>query len=111
MGSLAAAGAFALIAGTAQSETLRASHQWNTNDVRHEMVEIIKTGVEKAGVGLNVRIYPSASLYKPKEQYAPLTTGQLDISAFPPAYAADRHPQIDATLMPGLSRTTTTPSA
>ncbi|RIA47592.1 TRAP-type C4-dicarboxylate transport system substrate-binding protein [Dichotomicrobium thermohalophilum] len=101
-GIFAAVGAFALVAGTAQAETLRASHQWNTNDVRHKMVEIIKTEVEKADVGLNVRIYPSASLYKPKEQYAPLTTGQLDISAFPLAYAADRHPQFDATLMPGL---------
>jgi len=101
-GIITAVGAFALVAGTAQAETLRASHQWNTNDVRHKMVEIIKTEVEKADVGLNVRIYPSASLYKPKEQYAPLTTGQLDISAFPLAYAADRHPEFDATLMPGL---------
>jgi TRAP-type C4-dicarboxylate transport system substrate-binding protein len=101
-GIFAAVGAFALVAGSAQAETLRASHQWNTNDVRHKMVEIIKTEVEKADVGLNVRIYPSASLYKPKEQYAPLTTGQLDISAFPLAYAADRHPEFDSTLMPGL---------
>lgn len=99
---IAAAGALALTAGAAQAETLRASHQWNTNDVRHKMVEIIKTEVENADVGLDVRIYPSASLYKPKEQYAPLTTGQLDISAFPLAYAADRHPEFDATLMPGL---------
>jgi len=97
-----AVGAFALITGAAQAQTLRASHQWNTNDVRHKMVEIIKTEVEKADVGLNVRIYPSASLYKPKEQWAPLTTGQLDISAFPLAYAANRHPEFDATLMPGL---------
>jgi TRAP-type C4-dicarboxylate transport system substrate-binding protein len=101
-GIFAAVNAFALVAGSAQAETLRASHQWNTNDVRHKMVEIIKTEVEKADVGLNVRIYPSASLYKPKEQYAPLTTGQLDISAFPLAYAADRHPEFDSTLMPGL---------
>jgi len=101
-GIFVAVGAFALVAGSAQAETLRASHQWNTNDVRHKMVEIIKTEVEKADVGLNVRIYPSASLYKPKEQYAPLTTGQLDISAFPLAYAANRHPEFDATLMPGL---------
>ena len=99
---LAAAGALAIAAGAAQAQTLKASHQWNTNDVRHKMVEIIKTEVEKADVGLNVRIYPSASLYKPKEQWAPLTTGQLDISAFPLAYAASRHPEFDATLMPGL---------
>ncbi|MFP3920536.1 MAG: TRAP transporter substrate-binding protein DctP [Dichotomicrobium sp.] len=101
-GIVAGIGALSLVAGAAQAQTLRASHQWNTNDVRHKMVEIIKTEVEKADVGLEVRIYPSASLHKPKEQYAPLTTGQLDISAFPLAYAADRHPEFDATLMPGL---------
>lgn len=101
-GVIAAMGAFAITAGAAQAQTLKASHQWNTNDVRHKMVEIIKTEVEKADVGLEVRIYPSASLYKPKEQWAPLTTGQLDISAFPLAYASSRHPEFDATLMPGL---------
>jgi len=101
-GVIAAMGVLAITAGAAQAQTLKASHQWNTNDVRHKMVEIIKTEVEKADVGLNVRIYPSASLYKPKEQWAPLTTGQLDISAFPLAYAASRHPEFDATLMPGL---------
>jgi len=101
-GVIAAMGVLAVTAGAAQAQTLKASHQWNTNDVRHKMVEIIKTEVEKADVGLNVRIYPSASLYKPKEQWAPLTTGQLDISAFPLAYAASRHPEFDATLMPGL---------
>ncbi len=101
-GVIAAMGALAIGAGAAQAQTLKASHQWNTNDVRHKMVEIIKTELEKADVGLNVRIYPSASLYKPKEQWAPLTTGQLDISAFPLAYAASRHPEFDATLMPGL---------
>ncbi len=101
-GMLAAAGALVIATGAAQAQTLKASHQWNTNDVRHKMVEIIKDEVEKADVGLNVRIYPSASLYKPKEQWAPLTTGQLDVSAFPLAYAASRHPEFDATLMPGL---------
>jgi len=82
--------------------TLKASHQWNTKDVRHEMVQIIADEVAKANVGLNVKIYPSRSLYKPKEQWAPLTKGLLDISAFPLAYAAGRHPEFDATLMPGL---------
>ena len=30
-----------------------------------------------------------------------MTTGQLDISAFPLAYASKFHPEFDATLMPG----------
>lgn len=82
--------------------TLKASHQWPEGDVRDEMVRIIKTEVEAADVGVNVRIYTSGSLFKPKEQWDPLTTGQLDISAFPLDYASGRHPQFSATLMPGL---------
>ena len=81
---------------------LRASHQWNTKDVRHKMVQIIADELAKANVGATVKVYPTKSLYKPKEQWAPLTTGELDISAFPLAYAAKRHPEFDSTLMPGL---------
>ncbi len=81
---------------------LRASHQWNTKDVRHQMVQIIADELAKSGTGVTLKIFPSKSLYKPKEQWAPLTTGELDISAFPLAYAAKRHPEFDATLMPGL---------
>ncbi|HFC04176.1 MAG TPA: ABC transporter substrate-binding protein [Rhizobiales bacterium] len=89
------------MAGAAEIQ-LRASHQWNTKDVRHEMVQIIADEVNKANVGMSVKVFPSKSLYKPKEQWGPLTTGELDISAFPLAYAAKRHPAFDATLMPGL---------
>jgi len=89
------------VAGAADIE-LRASHQWNTKDVRHKMVQIIADEMEKANVGATVKIFPGKSLYKPKEQWGPLTTGELDISAFPLAYAANRHREFDATLMPGL---------
>jgi TRAP-type C4-dicarboxylate transport system substrate-binding protein len=89
------------VAGAADIE-LRASHQWNTKDVRHKMVQIIADEMEKANVGVTVKVFPGKSLYKPKEQWGPLTTGELDISAFPLAYAANRHREFDATLMPGL---------
>lgn len=92
-----------VLAPTASAQvTLKASHQWPEGDVRDEMVRIIKKEVEAADVGLSVRIYTSGSLFKPKEQWDPLTTGQLDISAFPLDYASGRHPQFSATLMPGL---------
>jgi TRAP-type C4-dicarboxylate transport system substrate-binding protein len=90
------------LAAPASAERLRASHQWPQDDVRGKMVEIIKTEVEKADVDLEVRIYPSASLFKPKQQWDAMTKGQLDISAFPLDYASGRHPQFSATLMPGL---------
>lgn len=102
----AAAAAFAVAAAAsapgAVAETLRASHQWPADDVRGKMVEIIKTEVEKADVDLDVRIYPSSSLFKPKQQWDAMVKGQLDISAFPLDYASGRHAQFSATLMPGL---------
>lgn len=104
MKSLMFASAMAFGIGTAHAADveLRASHQWNTKDVRHKMVQIISDELAKANKGVSVKVYPAKSLYKPKEQWGPLTTGELDISAFPLAYAAKRHPEFDATLMPGL---------
>ena len=101
---LAAAACVSVVssAALAADVELKASHQWNTKDVRHKMVQIIADEVAKAGVGVSVKVYPAKSLFKPKEQWAPLTKGRLDISAFPLAYAASRHPEFDATLMPGL---------
>ncbi len=94
--------------GSAYAVTLKASHQWpgtpradGSFDPRHEMVQIIADEMKKANVGVDIRIYPAKSLYKPKEQWKPMTTGQLDISAFPLAYASKFHPEFDATLMPG----------
>ena len=73
--------------GSAYAVTLKASHQWpgtpradGSYDPRHEMVQIIADEVKKANVDIDIRIYPAKSLYKPKEQWKPMTTGQLDIS-------------------------------
>ena len=83
---------------------LKASHQWpgGKGDVRDEMVQIIARETAKADVGLDVKVYPGRSLFKPKEQWGAMVKGQLDISAFPLDYASGRHPQFSATLMPGL---------
>ena len=98
----AAALIFGISTASAANIELRASHQWNTKDVRHKMVQIIADELARSNTGVTLKIFPSKSLYKPKEQWGPLTTGELDISAFPLAYAAKRHPEFDATLMPGL---------
>src|SRR5690606_17466593 len=94
-----------LASGSALAQTqLRASHQWpgGKGDVRDEMVQIIAREVAAADVGLDVRIYPAASLFKPNQQWDAMVQGQLDISAFPLDYASGKHPQFSATLMPGL---------
>lgn len=88
----------------AHALTLKASHQWPTGDVRDEMVQIVAREVAAANVGLDIRVYPGASLVKPQEQWPALVKGQIDISAFPLDYAAGRHPEFSATLMPGLVR-------
>jgi len=102
--ALGAVLATTLIAFSASAQTLKASHQWpgGKGDVRDEMVQIIAREIANAGVGLEVQVYPAKSLFKPKEQWGAMVKGQLDISAFPLAYAAGRHPEFDSTLMPGL---------
>lgn len=87
---------------SAAEMTLKASHQWPKGDLRDHMVRIIADEVGKADVGLTIRVYPGASLFKPKQQWDAMVRGQLDISAFPLAYAGGRHPEFNMTLMPGL---------
>ena len=102
---LGATGISICLAGAVQAETvLKASHQFpgGKGDPRDEMVQIIAREVEKANVDLKIQVYPGSSLFKPNEQWGALTTGALDMSSFPLDYAAGRHPQFSATLMPGL---------
>ncbi|MEM9440523.1 MAG: TRAP transporter substrate-binding protein DctP, partial [Pseudomonadota bacterium] len=48
------------------------------------------------------KIFPSKSLFKPREQYKPLSRGQLDMTVFPLSYAGGQQPAYNLTLMPGL---------
>jgi TRAP-type C4-dicarboxylate transport system substrate-binding protein len=104
--ALGLSGALGVLAsGSVLAQTqLKASHQWpgGKGDVRDEMVQIIAREVAAADVGLDVRVYPAASLFKPTQQWDAMVQGQLDISAFPLDYASGKHPQFSATLMPGL---------
>ncbi|WP_413208108.1 TRAP transporter substrate-binding protein DctP [Rhodospirillum sp. A1_3_36] len=88
--------------GIAEATTLKLSHQWSDKDVRHKVAEIIADEVKKADVDLEIQIYPNGTLFKPKEQWTPLTRGQLDMIVYPLAYAGGRHPEFNLTLMPGL---------
>src|SRR5260221_5402683 len=90
----------------AESITLRASHQFpgGRGDVRDEMVQIIARDAKAANVGVEIQVYPGASLFKPNEQWNALVNGQLDISSFPLDYASGKVRAFGATLMPGLVR-------
>jgi TRAP-type transport system periplasmic protein len=86
--------------------TLKASHQFpgGKGDVRDDMVQMIAKEAKAANVGLEVQVYPGASLFKPNDQWNAIVNGQLDITLFPLDYASGKVPAFSATLMPGLIR-------
>jgi len=96
----------AALAFPAAAQTLKASHQFpgGKGDARDEMVQIIAREAKGANIGLDVQVYPGASLFKPNEQWNAMVNGQLDISSFPLDYASGKVRAFGATLMPGLVR-------
>lgn len=86
----------------ANAAELRLSHQWSTQDVRHQVAQIVADEVAAAGVDLEITIFPSKSLFPPREQYKPLSRGQLDMTVLPLSYAGGQQPAYNLTLMPGL---------
>ncbi|MFW2542236.1 TRAP transporter substrate-binding protein DctP [Primorskyibacter sp. 2E107] len=86
----------------ASAAELRLSHQWSTGDVRHQVAQIVADEVAAADVDLDIRIFPSGSLFKAREQYKPLSRGQLDMTVLPLSYAGGQQPAYNLTLMPGL---------
>ncbi|MBL4750081.1 MAG: TRAP transporter substrate-binding protein DctP [Amylibacter sp.] len=81
---------------------LRLSHQWSNKDVRHKVAQLVADEVAAANVDLEIKIFGSKSLFKPREQYKPLSRGQLDMTIFPLSYAGGQQPAYNLTLMPGL---------
>ena len=95
------------LAGGAQAQViLKASHQFpgGKGDARDEMVQIIAREAKAANIGLDVQVYPGASLFKPNDQWNAMVNGQLDMSSFPLDYASGKIGAFSATLMPGLVR-------
>ena len=99
---LTAAVSTIFVSSLANAAELRLSHQWSTKDVRHKVAEIVANHVKDANVGMEIKIFPSKSLFKPKEQYKPLSRGQLDMVVLPLSYAGGQQPSYNLTLMPGL---------
>lgn len=98
----AAALACLTLGTAAQSETLRLSHQWSNKDVRHQVAEMVANDVAAANVDLEIQIFGSKSLFKPREQYRPLSRGLLDMTVLPLSYAGGQQPAYNLTLMPGM---------
>jgi TRAP-type transport system periplasmic protein len=103
----ATAAAIVVLSASAHAQvTLKASHQFpgGKGDARDEMVQIIAREAKAANVGLEIQVYPGASLFKPNDQWNAMVNGQLDISSFPLDYASGKVGAFSATLMPGLVR-------
>src|SRR6056297_2906804 len=97
-----AAAALVSSAALAHATELRLSHQWSNQDVRHQVAQIVADEVAAAGVDLDIKIFSSGSLFKAREQYQPLSRGQLDMTVLPLSYAGGQQPAFNLTLMPGL---------
>jgi TRAP-type C4-dicarboxylate transport system substrate-binding protein len=97
-----AAIALATTGSLASAEELRLSHQWSNKDIRHKVAQIVADEVAAADVDLEIKIFGSKSLFKPREQYKPLSRGQLDMTVLPLSYAGGQQPAYNLTLMPGL---------
>lgn len=97
-----AALALASAASVAYATELRLSHQWSNNDIRHKVAQIVADEVAAANVDLDIKIFGSQSLFKAREQYKPLSRGQLDMTVLPLSYAGGQQPAYNLTLMPGL---------
>ena len=83
---IAGTAAVIVLSGAAQAQTiLKASHQFpgGKGDARDEMVQIIAKEVKAANVGLEIQVYPGASLFKPNDQWNAMVNGQLDMSVVP----------------------------
>lgn len=99
--SVGAAALLALRNVTGATE-LRLSHQWSNKNFSPKVTEIVAKEVAAANVDLYIKIVGSKSLFKPREQYKPLSRGQLDMTVLPPRYAGGQQPAYNLTLMPGL---------
>jgi len=97
-----AAAALLALSGAASATELRLSHQWSNKDIRHQVAQIVADEVAAADVDLDIKIFGSKSLFKPREQYKPLSRGQLDMTVLPLSYAGGQQPAFNLTLMPGL---------
>lgn len=107
--SLAAVFALAIPPSWAQvPKVIKISHQFpggtiDEGDFRDRLTRKFAAEVEKqTGGQLKFEIYPASSLMKPVPQWKALSTGALDMSLYPLAYAGGEFPEANLTLMPAL---------
>lgn len=88
---------------------LRLSHQWpdNSGDMRHEMAKLIQKEIIQKDLGLRLDILAKDKLknelqIRPWQQWSTMTSGHIDMTIYPLAYAGPKFPIFNITLMPGI---------
>lgn len=95
-------------AALAQAKVIKISHQFpggtiDEGDFRDRMARKFAAEVEKKSGGqLKFEIYPASSLMKAVPQFKAVSTGALDMTLYPLAYAGGEVPEVNLTLMPAL---------
>jgi len=91
-----------------QPKIVKISHQFpggtlDEGDFRDRLVRKFAQEVEKkTGGQLKFEIYPASSLMKAVPQFKALSTGALDMTLYPLAYAGGEVPEVNIGLMPAL---------
>lgn len=98
--SMASVALYSALAGT-QSWT--ASYQFPPGDPRDEAMRTIAG--QMAVVGLDIKLFPAASLLRPNDQWAALANGSIDMIFIPADYLLDRFPLLGALSLPGAIKT------
>jgi len=89
-------------------KVIKISHQFpggtiDEGDFRDRLTRKFAAEVEKRTKGaLKFEIYPASSLMKSVPQFKAVSTGGLDMTLYPLAYAGGEVPEVNLTLMPAL---------
>ena len=100
--------AAASLPALAQAKVIKISHQFpggtiDEGDFRDRLVRKFAAEVEKKSNGtLKFEIYPASSLMKTVPQFKAVSTGGLDMTLYPLAYAGGEVPEVNLTLMPAV---------
>ena len=91
----------------AAPKILKLSHQWAKGDIRdlwaRKWVDLV---TQKTNGEIQFKIYPAASLFKPKAQFDAMRRGALDACVLPHIYLSGKLPVFAITSMPCLVRST-----
>ena len=87
----------------AEAQTWTASHQFPAGDPRDQALHSLAR--DAATMGIQIRVFPAASLLRPRDQWNGLINGTVDLVFTPADYLIEQFPQLAALSLPGMIRT------